>query len=189
MSQPAKQPRVRPNIAPTAIPTPLTSGLDVSPATNSTVSAPSRNTDKATATATAHRLRWPSAANVPKRLASWAIWNALGDTQMQCQASMASAVPKIATWTISCPTPSAQALISPMADAINKEPKPPTATPSVSHRLRCSNPRVAAAMMPMKSAASSVSRNTIRPVANMVNPYSTTSTPVAVPGLNSPKNG
>ncbi len=47
-------------------------------------------------------------------------------------------------------------------------PTPPAATPVLNQRLRRASPRVAAAMMPMKSAASRDSRKTMRAIVNIV---------------------
>src|SRR4051812_28009123 len=86
---------------------------------------------------------------------------------MQCHSSIASATESTAILIMSWPMPSNQLLTWGAIAASTSAPSTPIATPAPSHRPRPRRPRVAAATMPTKSAASSDSRKTIRAAVNM----------------------
>src|SRR5690242_16245300 len=69
--------------------------------------------------------------------------------------------------TTSWPRPSSQSPSCPASKASTTAPSAPRPTPAPSQRERPASPRVAAAMMPTNSAASSDSRKTINAVANI----------------------
>ena len=81
--------------------------------------------------------------------------------------------------------------ISSAPSATSTEPATPAITLPTIQRARPGSPRVAAAMMPMMSAASRHSRKTMTAELSMVgqSPYSAITTPCAVLALNSPMNG
>ena len=119
------------------------------------------------ATDTAHMEALPILAAAPNCFASCAISRPCLLDQTTCQVNMMKAKPKTITFNQSCPAPSAALLISLIKPATSIEPNKPTITPKTIARLRPAKPRVAAAIMPMNKAASSVSRKTIKPVANI----------------------
>src|ERR1700682_3571438 len=89
------------------------------------------------------------------------------DIQMLCHASIATAIPRIDALKSSCPIPCASCEIAPAPPATSSEPTRPAPMPAPIHRPRAGMPRVAAATMPMMSAASRTSRKTMRAVPNM----------------------
>ena len=151
----------------------------IEPATNSTVSAPSRSTASATAINNAHGFRWPASIEVPRRRASLAICQPCVDTHTQCHNNITSAIDRMPMLTRSWPMPSLQALILSAITAIASAPITPRTTPTLSHLARSATCRVAAAIMPTNSAASSVSRNTMSTAANIcwIPAYSATTVP------------
>src|SRR5258708_17505034 len=90
--------------------------------------------------------------------------------QMLCQPSIDTAIRSTSALKISWPMPEAAEAIAPAKIATTTAPAPPPAIPFATHMARPATPRVAARTMPMISAASSTSRNTITAVASMCGP-------------------
>src|SRR5665213_2983650 len=89
------------------------------------------------------------------------------DIQMLCQASIATAMPRIDALKTSCPMPAANCESACAPNATRSEPAMPAAMPVAIQRPRPAMPRVAAATMPTISAASRTSRNTMSAVPNI----------------------
>src|SRR5512135_1535594 len=90
------------------------------------------------------------------------------DIQMLCQASISTAMPSTMALNSSWPMPLANEPMTSVKAATTPAPANPASSPAMSQRLLPGMLCVAAATMPMMSAASSTSRKTIMAVPNMV---------------------
>src|SRR5512143_182256 len=166
-AQPAATPATRPAMPPPSIDARLEPPPAARPYRNSAVSEPSRRTASAIRMASADISRCPVLTAFPIDLAAAAISRPWLAIQMLCQPSISTAMPRMVALNSSWPLPSASSAMRSVRPATTREPARPAATPTASQRLRPDMPRVAAATMLMSSAASRLSRNTMRADPNM----------------------
>ena len=145
---------------------PFTSDAAI-PYRNSTLSEPSLSTARPTIRNRAEHSLRPSRISVPIELALAASALPCDDIQMLCHASINTAMPRTMALNNSCPMPSASLPITSVEAATNAEPIKPTTTPAASQRLLPLIVSVAAARMPIISAASSTSLKMMMAVPNM----------------------
>ncbi len=150
------------------------------PYRNNTVSEPSRSTARPTmSNNTEHSLR-PSRMSPPTARALAANAAPCDDIQMLCHASITTAIPSTLALNSSCPMPLAKDPITSVKAATTPAPTSPASSPANSQPRLPGMLCVAAATIPMISAASSTSLKTMMAVPNMACfSYFATMTPCA----------